>query len=71
MKEENKVWDVIVRVIWDNSTFHNLLFILYVDKIQYYIMEVYKNEEREIILYDKRKNGKLISILLIKKDFPI
>ena len=33
-------------------------------------MEVYKNEEGEIMLHDKRKNGKLTSIIFNKKRLP-
>ena len=70
LKEEDKVSDIIVRVIGDNSSFYylqrnflNLEFILSEEKTQYYYMKVYKNEEGEIILHDKRKNGKLASII--------
>ena len=70
LKEEDKISDIIVRVIGDNSTFYylqrnylNLEFILSEEKTQYYYMEVYKNEEGEIMLHDKRKNGKLVSII--------
>jgi len=79
LKEEDKISDVIVSVIGDNSAFYylqrnflNLEFILSEEKTQYYIMEVYKNEEGEIMLHDKRKNGKLVSkIFNMKRDFPI
>ena len=70
LKEEDKISDIIVRVIGDNSTFYylqrnylNLEFILSEEETQYYCMEVYKNEEGEILLHDKRKNGKLASII--------
>ena len=70
-KEEDKESDVIVRVIGDNSklyylqrNFLNLEFILSEEETQYYYMEVYNNEEGEIMLHDKRKNGKLSSKIL-------
>ena len=77
LKEEDKVSDVIVRVIGDNSTFYylqrnflNLEFILSEEKTQYFFMEVYKDEEGEIMLHDKRKNGKLASIIFNQERFP-
>ena len=77
LKEEDKVSDVIVRVIGDNSTFYylqrnflNLEFILSEENTKYYIMEVYKDEEGEIILHDKRKNGKLVSKIFNQERLP-
>ena len=77
LKEEDKVSDLIVRVIGDNSKFYylqrnflNLGFILSEDKNHYYYMEVYKDEEGEIILHDKRKNGKLASIIFNEGRHP-
>ena len=77
LKEEDKESDVIVRVIGDNSrlyylerNFLNLEFILSEEKIHYYYMEVYKDEEGEIILHDKRKIGTLASKIYNSKEFP-
>ena len=76
LKEEDKISDVIVRVIGDNSTFYylqrnflNLEFISSDLEAQYYYMEVYKNEEGEIILHDKRENGKLASKIFNQERF--
>ena len=76
LKEEEKESDLIVRVIGDNSKFYylqrnflNLEFILSEEKTQYYYMEVYKNEEGEIMLHDKRKKGKLAS-KIFNEDRP-
>ena len=77
LKEEDKISDVIVRVIGDNSAFYylqrnflNLEFILSEEEAQYYYMEVYKNEEGEIMLHDKRKNGKLACKIFNQERFP-
>jgi len=77
LKEEDKESDVIVRVIGDNSklnylqrNFLNLEFILSEEKTQYYYMEVYDNEEGEIMLHDKRKNGRLASKIFNEDRFP-
>ena len=76
LKEEDKEADVIVKVIGDNSklyylqrNFLNLEFIFQEEKIHYYYMEVYNNEEGEIMLHDKRKNGKLASKIFNFKFF--
>ena len=77
LKEEDKESDVIVKVIGDNSklyylqrNFLNLEFILSEEEIHYYYMEVYNNEEGEIMLHDKRKNGKLASKIFNEDRFP-
>jgi len=77
LKEEDKESNVIVRVIGDNSklnylqrNFLNLEFILSEEEIHYYYMEVYNNEEGEIMLHDKRKNGKLASKIFNEDRFP-
>jgi len=77
LKEEDKESDVIVKVIGDNSklnylqrNFLNLEFILSEEETQYYYMEVYNNEEGEIMLHDKRKNGRLASIIFNEDRFP-
>jgi hypothetical protein len=77
LKEEDKESDVIVKVIGDNSKFYylqrnylNLEFILSEENTQYYCMEVYKDEEGEIILHDKRKNGKFVSKIFNQERLP-
>ena len=77
LKEEDKVSDLIVSVIGDSSTFYylqrnflNLGFIFSDEETHYYCMEVYKDEEGEIMLHDKRKNGKLVSKIFNEKRLP-
>jgi len=77
LKEKDKESDVIIKVTGDNSklnylqrNFLNLEFILSEEETQYYYMEVYKNEKGEIMLHDKRKNGKLASKIFNENRFP-
>jgi len=77
LKEEDKESNVIIKVIGDNSklnylqrNFLNLEFILSEEEIHYYYMEVYNNEEGEIMLHDKKKNGKLASKIFNEDRFP-
>jgi len=77
LKEEDKESNVIIKVIGDNSklnylqrNFLNLEFILSEEEIHYYYMEVYNNEEGEIMLNEKKKNGKLASKIFNEDRFP-
>ena len=67
---------MIVKIIQNNSTYFylqknqlNLGFIPIEIDYYYYYMEVFKGEEGEIMLFNKRKNGILISKIIKKEEF--
>ena len=77
LPEEGKIdSSMIVKIIQNNSTYFylqknqlNLGFIPIEIDYYYYYMEVFKGEEGEIMLFNKRKNGILISKIIKKEEF--